>query len=104
MTTNEINTTRLDLHNGEKATLLVAATRWRLLAQEQQRQRIVAIGRCVNGGAFKVTAPIAPPADFAEAVAEVDSRQHSVRLSDEALAEIENEHVGAEIGRRPFEW
>lgn len=70
MTTSEINAQRLDLHNGTDATLLVAATRWRLLAQEQQR-RIVAIGRCVNGGAFTVTAPVQPPADFAEAVAEV---------------------------------
>lgn len=57
MTTNEINATRLDLYNGNEATLLVAATRWRLLAQEQQR-RIVAIS---NG--FVVTAPVAPVND-----------------------------------------
>lgn len=102
MTTNEINANRLDLFRGEYATLVVSTTRERLCAQ---RRRIVAIGRCINGGAFTVTAPVAPPADFAEAVAEFDGRrQHSVRLSDEALAEIENEQIGAEIGRRPFEW
>lgn len=102
MTTSEINATRLDLYNGNEATLLVAATRWRLLAQEQQR-RVIAIGRCVNGGAFKVTAPVAPPADFAEAVAAYDGRrQHTVRLSDEALAEIENEKIGEDVGRQPF--
>ena len=102
MTTNEINATRLYLHNGEKATLLVAATRWRLLAQEQQRQRIVAIGRCVNGGAFKVTAPVAPPADLAEAVAEVDSQPPVCEWRDHDA--IDGECIGEEIGRQPFQW
>ena len=71
-----------------------------VFADWQKRRRIVAISQ-----RFVVTAPVAPPADFVEAVVEFDGRrQHSARLSDEALAEIENEHIGEEIGRRPFEW
>lgn len=99
MTTSEINANRLDLFRGEYATLVVSTTRERLCAQ---RRRIVAIGRCINGGAFTVTAPVAPPADFAEAVAEVDSRTPVCEWLNHD--EIDGEKVGEEIGRRPFEW
>ena len=56
-----------ELFRGQAATLLVEmATRY-----IQPRRRIIAVGRCVNGGAFHVTAPVQPPQDFADAIAEV---------------------------------
>lgn len=69
-------------------------------ADWSKRRRIVAISQ-----RFVVSAPVAPPADFAEAVAEVDARQvPDVRMSDATLRKIEEENIGEEIGRRPFEW
>ena len=66
MTTAKIHTTRLRLSRGPATTTLVASVRDRL--REQQRRRIIDIGRSVSGGAFQVTAPIAspmrPPADW----------------------------------------
>lgn len=98
MTTAEINGNRLDLFRGEFATLVVSTTRERLRAQQQ---RIIAIGRSVNGGAFMVTAPVAPPADFAEAVAEVDSRQ-PVAWTAAQHDDVDAEKIGEDIGRQPF--
>lgn len=104
MTTTEINTTRLHLFNGEFATEVVAATRERLQAQPR---RVIAIGRSENGQPFRVIAPaqrpVQAPADFAEAVAEVDSRRVTpVQISAEALAEIEDEVIGEDFSRKPW--
>ncbi len=73
MTTPDINAQRLDILTGPVATELVAITRNHL-----RRRRLVAIGRSVAGRGFVVTtggaATVQAPADFAEAVAEVDSK------------------------------
>lgn len=55
--------------HGAGAFLLLEAMRAKL--QAQPKKRIIAVGRCVNGGAFQVTAPVQPPADFEQAIAEV---------------------------------
>jgi hypothetical protein len=63
-----------------------------------KRRRIIAIGRSANGQPFQVTTT---PADFAEAVADVDSRpvaQWTVAQHDA----IDNEVIGAEFSRTPF--
>lgn len=101
MTTNEINTSRLHTIRGPVATALVAITRNRL----RNRPRLVAIGRSVAGSGFVVTtggAATAPaPADFAEAVAEVDSKP--VQAWPAVVHDdIENERVGAEIATQPW--
>jgi len=66
-----------ELFRGQAATLLVEMAR----SYIQPRRRIIAVGRCVNGGAFQVTAPVQPPADFAQAIAEVltPDREPTVR-------------------------
>lgn len=64
-----------------------------------KRPRIIAIGRSANGQPFQV---IAPPADFAEAVAEVIGHRGTVNFSAETLAEFENEKIGEEFRRTPF--
>lgn len=98
MTTSEINTTRNHLFRGEFATELVAAVRERLQAQpRRKRPRIIAIGRSANGQPFQVTAP----ADFAEAVAEVDNRTPS-RWTAAQHDEIDGEHVGEDVARQPW--
>ncbi len=56
-----------ELFRGQAATLLVEmATRY-----IQPRRRIIAVGRCQNGGAFTVTTQPQAPADFADAIDEV---------------------------------
>lgn len=84
MTTKQINTTRSRLRN---------------------RKRLVAIGRGVAGSGFVITtggaATAQAPADFAEAVAEVDGKP--VQAWPVAVHEaIENEHVGAAISAQPW--
>lgn len=85
---------------GPVATMLVQAVRTKL--QAQPRRRIIAVGRCVNGGAFQVTAPVQPPADFAAAVAEVltPDRVPTVRN----MADCEDEIIGAELCTAPYNW
>ncbi len=69
MTTSEINSQRLDLVREPVSSLLLELTKRFVLPQ--RRKRIIAIGRCERGGAFKVTTTVQPPADFADAIAEV---------------------------------
>jgi hypothetical protein len=87
-----------ELFRGQAATLLVEmATRY-----IQPRRRIIAVGRCVNGGAFHVTAPVQPPQDFADAIAEVltPDRVPTVRN----MADVEDEKIGAELCEAPYNW
>lgn len=86
-----------ELFRGQAATLLVEIARRYI-----RPRRIIAVGRCVNGGAFKVTAPVQPPADFAAAVAEVltPDRVPTVRN----MADCEDEIIGEEFSTRPFLW
>jgi hypothetical protein len=99
--TELINRTRLDLFSGPATTRLVATIAERKRSQSRKRPRIIAIGRSANGQPFQV---IAPPDDFAEAVAEVIGHRGTVRFSAETLAEIENEKIGAEICQAPWQW
>lgn len=97
MTTSEVNAKRLNLFNGEFATELVAATRNRL-----RHPRVIAVGRSAKGGAFQVvTAPLQAPADFAAAVAEVDSRQ-ALQWTAAQHDAVDGEKVGEEFSRSPF--
>jgi len=86
---------------GPVATMLVQAVRTKL--QAQPRRRIIAVGRCVNGGAFKVTAPVQPPADFEQAIDEVltPDRVQTVTMNHDV---IENEIIGDEFSRQPWAW
>ena len=99
----EINARRLDTIRGPVATELVAIPRNRL----RLRKRVIAIGRSVAGSGFVVTtggaATVQPPADFAEAVAEVDSKPVQPWPAA-AHDEIDNEQVGAEIAAAPYNW
>lgn len=61
------------------------------------KPRIIAIGRCVNGSAFKVTT--APP-DFAAAVEEVLSRRFVPTVS--RMTDCEDERIGAEFCEAPY--
>ena len=62
------------------------------------KPRIIAIGRCENGGAFKV---VAPPADWPSDV-EIDAIfSRPARQIDE---ETESERVGAELCEAPYWW
>lgn len=101
MNTSDINTTRDTLVRGPVANLLVAFARNHI-----QPKRVVAIGRCVNGGGFVIKTggvAVQPPTDFAEAVAEVDSRP--VQLWPTAVHdEIDGERIGAEICEAPHSW
>ena len=103
MNTAEINTSRLDTIRGPVATELVAVARNRL----RNRPRLVAIGRSVRGSSFVVTtggsATTHAPVDFAEAVAEVDSKPVQA-WSSAVHDDIDNEQVGAEIAVQPWKW
>lgn len=68
-----------------------------------KRPRIIAIGRSVNGQPFQVIAAVAPPADFAAAVAAVDSRL-PVQWTAAQHDAIDNEVIGAEICQTPWKW
>lgn len=83
---------------GAGAFLLLEAMRAKL--QAQPPKRVIAVGRCRNGGAFTVTAPVQPPADFADAIAEVltPDRVPTVRN----MADCEDEKIGEEFSTRPF--
>jgi hypothetical protein len=101
MNTAEINTQRLHTIRGPVATALVAITRNRL----RNYPRVIAIGRSVAGSGFVIAtggiATVQAPVDFAEAVAEVDSKpiaQWSPAVHDD----IKNEQVGAEIATQPW--
>jgi len=87
-----------ELFRGQAATLLVEMARRYI----QPRRRIIAIGRCQNGGAFKVTTHQAPPADFEAAIAEVltPDRVPTVRN----MADCAEEHIGAELCEAPYNW
>jgi hypothetical protein len=62
--------------------------------------RIIAIGRCENGGSFKVVAPADWPTD-----AEVDAIcQKPDRLTAEQVEEMERERIGAQICETPYWW
>ena len=102
MNTTEINTQRLHTIRGPVATALVAITRNRL----RKRPRVIAIGTGTGRGFVITTGGIATtqaPADFAEAVAEVDSKP--VQMWPVAVHdEIDNEQVGAEIAAQPWKW
>lgn len=63
-----------------------------------KRCRIIAIGRSANGQPFQV---IAPPVDFADAVAEVDSRSIAQWTTVRHDA-VDNEVIGEEFSRTPF--
>jgi hypothetical protein len=64
------------------------------------RPRIVAIGRCKNGGSFKVVAPADWPTN-----AEVDAIcQKPGRLTAEQVEEMERERIGAELSESPSLW
>lgn len=99
MTTEQINSQRLDLVREPVAGLLLEPTKRFVLPQ--RRKRIIAIGRCERGGAFKVTTTVQPAADFAAAINEVlrPDRVPTVRMSD-----CEDEHIGEEFSTRPFLW
>ena len=83
MTTEQINSQRLDTVRDPVARLLIELTRRFVLPQKR-------------------IATIAPPADFAEAVAEalVPGRVPTVKMPDD----VEDEHIGREISERPFLW
>ena len=68
------------------------------IIKPRKRHRIIAIGRSANGQPFQV---IAPPVDFAEAVAEVDSRPLVQWTAAQHYA-IDNEVIGEEFSRTPF--
>jgi len=87
-----------ELFRGPAATLLVEMARRYI----QPRRRIIAIGRCQNGGAFTVTTEVQPPADFADAIAEVltPDRVPTVRN----MADCEDERIGAELCEAPYNW
>lgn len=97
MTTSEINSQRLDTVREPVSSLLMELTRRFVLP----KKRIIAIGRCQNGGAFKVTTPQAP-ADFADAIDEVlrPDRAPTVRN----MADCEDEHIAAELCEAPYSW
>ena len=86
-----------ELFRGQAATLLVEIARRYI-----KPRRIIAVGRCRNGGAFRVTAPVQPPADFAAAVAEVltPDRVPTVARMDDC----EDEIIGAELCTAPYNW
>lgn len=88
-----------ELFRGPSATLLVE---WFRRQAPQPRRRIIAIGRCERGGAFKVTTTVQPPADFADALDEVlrPDRVPTVRN----MADCEDEHIGAELCEAPYNW
>lgn len=85
------------LFRGQAATLLVEMARRYL----PPRKRIIAIGRCQNGGAFTVTTQQAP-ADFADAIAEVLTPDRVPPVRN--MADVEDEHIGEEFSTRPFLW
>jgi hypothetical protein len=100
MNTAEINTQRLDTIRGPVATALVTITRLR------RRPRVIAIGTGTGRGFVIATGGIATthaPVDFAEAVAEVDSKPTQAWPSV-VHDDIENEQVGAEIAAQPWKW
>ena len=98
MTTEQINSQRLDTVREPVASLLMELTRRFVLP----KKRIIAIGRCQNGGAFTVTTQPQAPADFEAAIAEVltPDRVPTVRN----MAGCEDEHIGEEFSTRPFLW
>ncbi len=99
--TEQVNSARLDLFSGPTATRLVATIAEQLRAD---KRRLVAIGAGAGRSFVIATGGIATvqaPADFAEAVAEVDSKPVQtwpVAVHDE----IDNEQVGAEIAAQPW--
>ena len=97
MTTEQINNQRLDLVREPVSSPLLELTKRYVLPCRQKR--IIAIGRCVNGGAFTVTAPGAP-ADFAEAVAEVTAPGHVATVA--MASDVHDEKIGDEFSTRPF--
>jgi len=102
MNTAEINTSRLDTIRGPVATELVAVARNRL----RRRPCVIAIGTGTGRGFVITTGGIATtqaPADFAEAVAEVDSKPTQAWPSV-VHDDIDNEQVGAEIAVQPWKW
>lgn len=99
MTTAKINATRLRLSRGHSAAVLVASLRERL--REQQRQRVVAIGRSVNGGAFQVTAPVASDPAVERWVAE-GSQTCGCRWTGNYSSVEPAEKIGEDISRHPF--
>lgn len=88
-----------ELFRGPAATLLVEMAQRYL---RPQRKRVIAVGRCQNGGAFTVKAPVQPPQDFADAIAEVLTPGHvpTVRNMDD----VDDEKIGDEFSTRPFLW
>jgi len=86
--------------HGAGALLLVEAMRVKL--QEQPKKRVIAVGRCRNGGAFQVTAPVQPPQDFADAIAEVLTPDQVPTVRN--MADCEDEHIGAELCEAPYNW
>lgn len=100
MTTSEINSQRLDLVREPVSSLLLELTKRFVLPQ--RTKRIIAIGRCQNGGAFTVTTQPAPPADFADALDEVLRPDRSPTVRN--MGDVEDEHIGEEFSTRPFLW
>ena len=99
MTTEQINNQRLDLVRVPVSSLLLELTKRYVLPRRQKR--IIAIGRCVNGGAFTVTAPGAP-VDFADAVAEVFAPSHVATVA--MASDVHDEKIGEEFSTRPWQW
>ena len=88
-----------ELFRGPAATLLVEMAQRYL---RPQRKRVIAVGRCQNGGAFTVNASVQPPQDFADAIAEVLTPDRVPTVRD--MADVEDEHIGEEFSTRPFLW
>lgn len=97
MTTEQINNQRLDLVREPVSSPLLELTKRYVLPCRQKR--IIAIGRCVNGGAFTVTAPGAP-ADFADAVTDVFAPSHVATVA--MASDVHDEKIGEEFCTRPY--
>ena len=95
MNTSKINTTRLRLSRGPATTALVASVRDRL------RERIIAIGRSVNGGEFQVTAPVDSNPAVERWVAE-GSQTCGCRWTGNYSSVEPAEKIGEDISRHPF--
>lgn len=99
MTTAKNYTTRLRLSRSPATAALVASVRDRL--REQQRQRVIAIGRSVSGGAFQVTAPVASDPAVERWVAE-GSQTCGCRWTGDYSSVEPAEKIGEDISRHPF--
>lgn len=87
-----------ELFRGPAATLLVEMARRYI----RPKKRVIAAVHCQNGGAFTVKAPVQPPQDFADAIAEVLTPDRAPTARN--MADCEDEAIGDEFSTRPFLW